>query len=221
MDSEGTLGPAYEVCLAAICDICESCSTCRIASRASGFGTPPIPADACADCRLRVCGRGSRRGRWRKSSGSDQICNQGPIRGLVRESQPWPGRPNRTHALESLQNRGPTRLQQSQRFSHRPATHSPLCTKSEIRDLPANQSTNLAPAPPNGPGQGLMSSRIMAESRDPALPPGTDIHDFPWTGFDIKNQSANQSTNPSLGPGLPDQACTGASSKTPEPQDSR
>ena len=24
-----------------------------------------------------------------KSSGSDQICNQGPIRGLVRESQPW------------------------------------------------------------------------------------------------------------------------------------
>ncbi|KFJ04235.1 hypothetical protein THER5_1805 [Bifidobacterium thermacidophilum subsp. thermacidophilum] len=61
----------------------------------------------------------------------------------------------------------------------------------------------------------------MAQSRDSALPPGIDIHDFPWTGFDIKNQSANQSTNPSLGPGLPDQACTGASSKTPEPQDSR
>lgn len=36
-----------------------------------------------------MCGRGSRRGRWGKSSGSDQICNQGPIRGLVRESQPW------------------------------------------------------------------------------------------------------------------------------------
>lgn len=38
-----------------------------------------IAGCACAD---------SGRGRWGKSSDSDQICNQGPIRGLVRESQP-------------------------------------------------------------------------------------------------------------------------------------
>lgn len=38
-----------------------------------------IAGCACAD---------SIRGRWGKSSDSDQICNQGPIRGLVRESQP-------------------------------------------------------------------------------------------------------------------------------------